>query len=672
MLVTNSLFHTSLRFFGAACALVSTLSYGQRTWSGATSTNWNTATNWTPSGVPGASQNLIFAGTSNAATNNNITGLTTGSINFTNTVAGQNFSLSGNDITLGGNITAGGPSSGAITDTINLNMLVTAQRSISAAGTALGARVLILNGVISGAGGITRTVGNGTVQFNGLNTYTGQAQLNSGTTVINFIADSGSAQSLGAGAAPIRLGSAAQTPILQINGSIPLSTNRQIQIGNSSAVPAITDTGGATLQNTSLSATNTVTFSNPNFNAPDATALAARTLTLGGTHLGTNLISGVIANNGASGTVDVNVTKADSGIWRLNGANIFTGSMTIGNGTLIVPTLANSGVAQPLGAGTSAIRLGNANNSGTLRVNPASAQSTDRQVQIGSGGIGGGSIVSFSINPVNRVTFTNAAFNAPDTAATSARTLTLGGANIGANTITGVIADNNTAGGGVISVIKDGIGAWTLAGANTYTGTTNINSGRLNVTGTINGSAVTSLPGTSLSGTGTLNSTTTILLTGETLVGDANLVTAVPTVLSFSSAANTTFSAVTLDLFAGGSSGILNPQATSNDQIRLITASSVTINSGAILTLANPSAMISFVSGTSWQIFDWGSTTPTTSFTSIDTAAYTLGSGQSWDFSQLYTSGVISIVPEPSRVALLMLGLVGVVARRHRRQAGWM
>jgi autotransporter-associated beta strand protein len=55
-------------------------------------------------------------------------------------------------------------------------------------------------------------------------------------------------------------------------------------------------------------------------------------------------------------------------------------------------------------------------------------------------------------------------------------TLTLNGANSGANTISGVLADN---GAGQLAVTKDGAGVWILSGANAYSGGTTVLGGTL-------------------------------------------------------------------------------------------------------------------------------------------------------------------------------------------------
>ena len=55
---------------------------------------------------------------------------------------------------------------------------------------------------------------------------------------------------------------------------------------------------------------------------------------LGGTNAGDNLISGVIANNSATGLISL--VKEGSGRWILGGANTYTGPTTVSAGMLEV------------------------------------------------------------------------------------------------------------------------------------------------------------------------------------------------------------------------------------------------------------------------------------------------------------------------------------------------
>jgi len=89
----------------------------------------------------------------------------------------------------------------------------------------------------------------------------------------------------------------------------------------------------------------------------------------------------------------------------------------------------------------------------------------------------------------------------------------------------------------------------------------------------------------------------------------------------------------------------------------------------------NGLAVNSFTAGSSWKLFAWSGLTTSGSFANItstvgnfsgftDLSAELLG----WDFTDLYTSGTVSIVviPEPSRAMLLLLGLLGLGFRRRR------
>ncbi len=70
-----------------------------------------------------------------------------------------------------------------------------------------------------------------------------------------------------------------------------------------------------------------------------------------------------------------------------------------------------------------------------------------------------------------------------------AAVLNLNGANTTANTVSGIISNGSAAS---LGVTQNGAGAWTLTGANTYTGATTINNGTINISGaagSINGSS---------------------------------------------------------------------------------------------------------------------------------------------------------------------------------------
>ncbi len=72
--------------------------------------------------------------------------------------------------------------------------------------------------------------------------------------------------------------------------------------------------------------------------------------------------------------------------------------------------------------------------------------------------------------------------------------------------------------------------------------------------------------------------------------------------------------------------------------------------------------------GANFDLFNWDGGVSGT-FSAISTTA--LSGGQYWDTSELYTTGQLSVIPEPSSIGLLGLGSgILLFARRHRRRKG--
>jgi autotransporter-associated beta strand protein len=199
--------------------------------------------------------------------------------------------------------------------------------------------------------------------------------------------------------------------------------------------------------------------------------LPLATLTTGGDNSSTTF-SGVISGNTA-------LVKVGTGKFKLAGVNTYTGSTTVQAGTLA------QGVADAIPAGPWVVAAGaiiNLNgypgNNGSLSGPP-------------------GSLVTTNTDP----------------------TLTVGLDNT-STTFAGVIS-------GAIDLVKVGTGTFTLAGANTYTGTTTVLAGTLQVTGSLPpGTTISVAPGAVLTGTATLgNITVSGTGSGDTFVIDTTGVT---------------------------------------------------------------------------------------------------------------------------------------------------
>lgn len=182
----------------------------------------------------------------------------------------------------------------------------------------------------------------------------------------------------------------------------------------------------------------------------------------------------------------------------VSGANTYTGGTSILGGTVVASSLnsvvggtASSSFGAPVTVANGMIILGiaGAANNGTLSYIGA-GETTDRTFQLGdnsatpaTGDNGAGTIEN--IGTAGPLVFSAPVFNTPTNntinASAPTRILTLGGTNTAANTISGVIQNNQVAGAPTapVSVTKDGIGTWILAGANTYTGNTTVNDGTL-------------------------------------------------------------------------------------------------------------------------------------------------------------------------------------------------
>ena len=104
----------------------------------------------------------------------------------------------------------------------------------------------------------------------------------------------------------------------------------------------------------------------------------------------------------------------------------------------------------------------------------------DNQIRVGLNnyGAGGAGILANGSGPL-----TISANNSLWGGAEGGRILTLGGTNTEANTYGGIIADNSIT--SAVFVVKSGSGKWVLAAANTYSGTTTVEAGVLEVTGSL-------------------------------------------------------------------------------------------------------------------------------------------------------------------------------------------
>ncbi|HRJ72431.1 MAG TPA: PEP-CTERM sorting domain-containing protein [Terrimicrobiaceae bacterium] len=307
------------------------------TWTGTGANgNWTDTGNWGGSTITNSST-IAFSGT-NGLTNSNNSSITAATIQF-NSSSGTlgNFTLNGNTLT---------PvliTSESGLQTINLNLLLSSNRSFTAnSGT------LVINGTIGKSGAGTRglnAIGAGTIVLNGSNSFDGFMRVANGTTLVI-----GNDHALGT--APLELIN--NDSFIEAGGgdrsianNVTFSNTATFRGSNSLAVSGsttITSTANGRVLFNNISAGKSLTFSGP-VAFSSATPMS---FNFGGT--GSTIISGAVSS---ATNVALNV---NGGSVTLGGINSYTGTTRINAGTLLI-----TGTS---GAGSSGVQI----NAGTLHV----------------------------------------------------------------------------------------------------------------------------------------------------------------------------------------------------------------------------------------------------------------------------------------------------------------
>jgi fibronectin-binding autotransporter adhesin len=462
-------------------------------------------------------------------------------------------------------------------------------------------------------------------------------------------------------------------------GALNQSGGGLISDGSGGGSLALTLTGGAYLQNTKNTTANT--FSG-GFNIVNGSARLSGT---GQAGTGTITLGNSTASTAAAtltfvdgGTVTNNVSVLANGTSTLviggNGDfDTYTGTVNVSTGgTLILETSASSGssptqgqtfsntisgggglvLSQPTSkldtvtlSGANTFSGGTTLNSAILDINSAAALGTGAFINNGGtiDNTSGAAITESNANPITiNSTLTYGGTNSLNlgtgavtlgTAAGSSRTITTNGT--GNLTIGGGIANGTTA----TAITKAGVSELTLAGANTYTGTTTLSAGTLNLTGSLV-SAVSESAGT-FEGTG---SSTGFLTASGGVV--------------------TPGSATSIGTLAVGTTSITNAALTlvinsnTSQASNLNISGTLTINSGATLNVTDLGTATVAVG----QIFDLANyTSETGNFTNAtEDQDLTIGNNiyqVEYNTGQLDLVDVSSTVPEPGTWATMIGGL---------------
>ncbi len=255
---------------------------------------------------------------------------------------------------------------------------------------------------------------------------------------------------------------------------------------------------------------------------------------------------------GGAGLNENNLTlvKSGSGTLTLGGANTFSGGVTIAGGKLIITNASALGAGAKTvdisaAAGTPSLQLNGGSGALTLPANLNFITSNDDAVSPAIINGSGNNVIAGSISPtiggagtghtrilVNGGTLGLAGAISPAVNSVGALSVILDG--IGTGVAAGQLSDN---GARSLGVIKAGTGTWSLTAGNAYTGLTEIQAGRLNLTtAQTGGGALTLGDGATL---------------GLTLTGPGQTLTT--SAFAFGTSAGAT---VSLDLGAGGNPAV--------------------------------------------------------------------------------------------------------------------
>jgi autotransporter-associated beta strand protein len=491
-------------------------------------------------------------------------------------------------------------------------------------------------GSIAGSIGITKT-NTGTLSIFNNNTYTGPTVFGGGTVLVSTIANGGVPSPLGAasnnssnwvftgGTLAYNGGAAGTDHGLTLNGSggtISVANGTSLTItglvagsgallvaGSGSVsqngqgilafTGASTNSGNIVITNGTVSDLNGQNSANPAVGGLGNPQVAGRTITVNSNGvLSLDATGGNDFGNGNGGTtVKLGLIINSGGLVQITSGNATLGPVTINGGELLAPSTAN-----------------NSTNFGPY--------------EFGSDITVGGNRPSLIENdaPFNINLTVNAAgnriFNVADAT---------GDFNSDLN-VNGVLGNAGNVDSLPSTLVKAGVGAMTLSGANIYTGGTIVSNGVLLVNGSVSTLGTVSMIGGTLGGSGTIGGPITNRL-GGTLAPGAG--TNVPgTVLNVS----TNLTMLT------GSTNVMMVSHAANDRVNM--ASGTLTYGGLLIVATNDPGNYSV--GNTFTLYNLNGVTATGGFNSIQPPP---GPGLGWDGSSLTVNGSISVVSASAPVA---------------------
>ena len=385
-----------------------------------------------------------------------------------------------------GTLTLSGRGSSTVNDGADLTMSLSGDALNFSAATG----TVNLNAMLEGNRAITYNVGHN-IQLGTASTATALTFTGNGTAAFNFngniTSQTGTSTVTKSGSSALTLGGINTFNGLTLSGGTLLAGNNSTSSGNDNfGVAGITIyvTGNSTISYLS----SALTFS---FNkAIDIASGVTLTFTKGGG--GSHTYQGVLSggNNTTVAVNDANTIEARTLVFS-NTANTFTGNIDLSASN---STISFNSLSDASGAGN--IKFGsNANRSSAFQFGSGAIAPlvlNNRRIEIIAGGSAGGTASIYN-NAAHTLTI-NSDLLVTGTGGT--KTLELRGSNGGNNTFAGIISNGGLT---TLSLNKADAGTWLLGNTNnTYTGSTTISGGTLEVANLVNG-GVNSPIGTSSS-----------------------------------------------------------------------------------------------------------------------------------------------------------------------------
>ncbi|MGA0846239.1 MAG: autotransporter-associated beta strand repeat-containing protein, partial [Luteolibacter sp.] len=363
-------------------------------------------------------------------------------------------------------------------------------------------------------------------------------------------------------------------------------------------------------------------------------------------------------------------TKTGTGTLTLNQTNSFGGTLNVSEGTVIVANSTAGGNASGIGGGSASIVI---EADGSLVINGergtgyhgGSATINGGTLTLNGGDLSfvNGNTLTFAVAPGtidgtgywrrreggNKVAVTGAASGST----ISVATLNLldsnpvfevfDGANAADLTISSAIEGSS-------NLVKTGDGTLVISGVSTtYSGTTQVNGGILQVTGSLSGNMSVGSSGT-LAGNGTIGGNTSVF--GTLAPGNSPGTLSITGNLSLDASAALAYEINGGDTTVG--SGVNDLSIVSGD-----------LTLAGTLNITGSGSFAGLTEGTSWRLIDYTGSLTDNGLTLGSTP--TLDAGSYWHIDTSTPNQVnLSVIPEPSTAGLALLALAAGAIRRRR------